>query len=218
VKLSPTWPASVSGVLAGALDGELACSFPRGAERLAYLPEAHALRPELGGGLGADLRVVACKVDRCEPLFLGNAGALDRVADRSDLLQGHQALRHVGYRKPNLDARVVLTQVWACYTLPLSQPEVPPQAHSAIAAPGLRGPAPRRAPLARRESTSRSLTRSTSALAEFHTHAGHAGTADGCQDCASARRRQRSAAAALRTHQGQARQHVVAILGQAAAS
>ncbi len=69
--------------------------------------------------------------------------------------------------------------------------------------------------MARRESTSRSLTRSTSALAEFHALAGHAGAADGCQKCASAQRRQRSAAATLRTHQGQARQQVDAILDAA---
>jgi hypothetical protein len=78
-----------------------------------------------------------------------------------------------------------------------------------VATPGL---APRRCPLAPRESTSRGFTRSTSALAEFHTLAGHAGPADGCQKCASTQRRQRSATTALRTHQRQARQHVDAIL------
>ncbi len=52
-------------------------------------------------------------------------------------------------------------------------------------------------------------------LAEFHALAGHAGPADGCQHCASQQQRQRSAAAALRTHQRQARQQVDAILGKA---
>jgi hypothetical protein len=55
-------------------------------------------------------------------------------------------------------------------------------------------------------------------LAEFHALAGHAGPADGCQDCASAQRRQRQAAAALRAHRRQARQQVDAIVGRAVAS
>ena len=80
------------------------------------------------------------------------------------------------------------------------------------------GPAPRRCPLVRPESTSRSLTRSTSALAEFHALAGHAGPADGCGDCAAQLERQRSAAGALRAHQRQARQQVDAILGKAVTS
>jgi hypothetical protein len=66
--------------------------------------------------------------------------------------------------------------------------------------------------LALPESTSRSLTRSTSALAEFHAFAGHAGPAEDCEDCAARQRRQRAAAATLRTHQCQARQQVDAIL------
>lgn len=72
--------------------------------------------------------------------------------------------------------------------------------------------------MAPRKSTSRSLTRSSSALAEFHALAGHAGSADGCQDCAASLDLQHEAAAALRTHQRQARQRVDAILGQAVAS
>jgi hypothetical protein len=58
-------------------------------------------------------------------------------------------------------------------------------------------------------------TKPNSPLAEFHTLAGHAGPADGCQKCASTQRRQRSAAAALRTHRRHARQRVDAILGRA---
>jgi hypothetical protein len=120
-----------------------------------------------------------------------------------------------GYRKPYLDARGGLTQAPSCYTMPPSQPEMPgQQTHAtAIALPTPR-PVPRRCPLARRESTSRSITRSTSALAEFHALADHAGPADGCQDCAAKLAQQRQAAAALRTHQCQARQHVDAILGR----
>jgi hypothetical protein len=72
--------------------------------------------------------------------------------------------------------------------------------------------------LARRQSTTCAFARSTSALAEFHVLAGHVGPADGCQDCANAQRRQRSAATALRTHQRQARQQVDAILRKAATS
>ena len=72
--------------------------------------------------------------------------------------------------------------------------------------------------MVRPESTSRSLTRSTSALAEFHALAGHAGPADGCGDCAAQLERQRSAAGALRAHQRQARQQVDAILGKAVTS
>jgi hypothetical protein len=53
------------------------------------------------------------------------------------------------------------------------------------------------------------------ALAEFHTLAGHAGPADGCQDCAAQQRHQRQGAAALRAHQRHARRHVDAILDQA---
>jgi len=69
--------------------------------------------------------------------------------------------------------------------------------------------------LARRESTSRSTSRTTSALAEFHALAGHAGPADGCQDCAAQLQRQRSATAALRIHRRQVRQQVDTILHKA---
>jgi hypothetical protein len=69
--------------------------------------------------------------------------------------------------------------------------------------------------LARRESTSRSTSRTTSALAEFHALAGHGGPADGCQECATQLQRQRQTATALRTHQRQARQQVDVILGKA---
>jgi len=72
--------------------------------------------------------------------------------------------------------------------------------------------------LARRESTSRSITRSTSALAEFHTLAGHAGPADGRRDCAAQQRHQRQGAAALRAQQRHTRRHVDAILDQAVTS
>jgi hypothetical protein len=70
----------------------------------------------------------------------------------------------------------------------------------------------------RNKHTSRSLTRSTSALAEFHALDGHAGPADGCQKCAGQQRRQRQTASALRTHQRQAREQVDAILRKAATS
>jgi hypothetical protein len=73
----------------------------------------------------------------------------------------------------------------------------------------------------RNKRTSRSLTRSSStssALAEFHALAGHAGPADGCQKCAGQQRRQRQTASALRTHQRQARQQVDTILGRAVTS
>jgi hypothetical protein len=72
--------------------------------------------------------------------------------------------------------------------------------------------------LARRDTTSRTLTRSSSALAEFHDLAGHAGPADGCQDCAAADQQRRQSTAALRAHQRQARQQVDAILGGAVTS
>jgi hypothetical protein len=53
-------------------------------------------------------------------------------------------------------------------------------------------------------------------LAEFHALAGHAGPANGCQKCAAQSRRQRSAAAALRTQQRQTRQQIDTILRKAA--
>jgi len=62
------------------------------------------------------------------------------------------------------------------------------------------------------------VTTTGPALAEFHALAGHAGPADGCQDCAAQGRRQRSAAAALRTRQRQACQQVDVILGEAVTS
>jgi hypothetical protein len=62
------------------------------------------------------------------------------------------------------------------------------------------------------------VTTAGPALAEFHALAGHAGPADGCQDCAAKLAQQRQAAAALRAHQRQARQHVDAILGKAVTS
>jgi hypothetical protein len=68
--------------------------------------------------------------------------------------------------------------------------------------------------LARRESTSRALTRSTSALTEFHTLSGHPGTVDACQDCVDQLKRQRAAAAALRAHQRRTRQRIDGILGR----
>ena len=53
-------------------------------------------------------------------------------------------------------------------------------------------------------------------LPEFHALAGHAGPAQGCQGCAAQRRRQRSAVAALRSHQRQTRSHADTILRKAA--
>jgi hypothetical protein len=66
--------------------------------------------------------------------------------------------------------------------------------------------------LARRESTSRAIARSTSALAEFHDLSGHAGPADSCMDCETVQQQQRQARAALRSHQRRTRQRVDAIL------
>jgi hypothetical protein len=68
--------------------------------------------------------------------------------------------------------------------------------------------------LAHRQSPTRTVARSTSALAEFHALAGHAGPAEGCQDCAAQLTRQRQAASALRTHQRQARQRVDAVIDE----
>jgi hypothetical protein len=59
-------------------------------------------------------------------------------------------------------------------------------------------------------------SKSTGPLPEFHALAGHAGPAVGCQKCAAQSRRQRSAAAALRTHQCQAHQRIDTILRKAA--
>jgi hypothetical protein len=59
------------------------------------------------------------------------------------------------------------------------------------------------------------VTTTGPALAEFHALAGHAGPADGCQDCADQLQRQRQTATALRTHQRQARQQVDTILRKA---
>jgi hypothetical protein len=67
--------------------------------------------------------------------------------------------------------------------------------------------------LALRESTSRSLTRTTSALAEFHAVPGYAGPADGCEDCQAQQQCESLAAAALHKHQRQTRQSIDAILG-----
>jgi len=69
--------------------------------------------------------------------------------------------------------------------------------------------------LARRESTSRSITRTTGALSEFHVHAGHAGHADGCQDCAAQLAQQRLTAASFRARQRRTRQQIDAILDRA---
>lgn len=55
-------------------------------------------------------------------------------------------------------------------------------------------------------------TTPTDRLAEFHAAVGHAGSADGCQDCQAQQQRQRQTAAALRGHQRQARQQVDGIL------
>ena len=63
-----------------------------------------------------------------------------------------------------------------------------------------------------RQSPTRIAARSTSALAEFHALAGHAGPADSCQDCQATQQRQRLTATALRAHQRHARQQVDAIL------
>jgi hypothetical protein len=54
----------------------------------------------------------------------------------------------------------------------------------------------------------------TSALAEFHQFAGHAGPADGCADCADQLARQRQAEAALRAHRRRTRAQVDRILGR----
>jgi hypothetical protein len=59
------------------------------------------------------------------------------------------------------------------------------------------------------------VTTTGPALAEFHALAGHAGPADGCQDCAAQLQRQRQTATALRTHRHQVRQQVDAILRKA---
>jgi hypothetical protein len=83
---------------------------------------------------------------------------------------------------------------------------------TAIALPTPR-PAPRSYPLAPGKSTSRSLARSTSAFADFHDLAGHAGPADGCGACQAQQQRQNQGAAALRNHQRQTRQRIDAILG-----
>ena len=64
------------------------------------------------------------------------------------------------------------------------------------------------------ESPTRALARSSSAFAEFHAAAGHAGPADGCPDCADQLARQRQAAAALRAHQRRTRQQIDSILGR----
>jgi hypothetical protein len=58
-------------------------------------------------------------------------------------------------------------------------------------------------------------TKSIAPLAEFHSFAGHAGPADGCQKCASTQRRQRSAAAALRSHRRRTGQQLDTILRKA---
>src|SRR6266511_4134901 len=63
-----------------------------------------------------------------------------------------------------------------------------------------------------RQSPTRTVARSTSALAEFHDLAGHAGPADGCEDCQAQQQRQRGSAAALRSHQRQTRQQIDAVL------
>jgi hypothetical protein len=73
----------------------------------------------------------------------------------------------------------------------------------------------------RNKHTARPLTRpssTSSALAEFHALAGHAGPAGGCQKCAGQQRRQRQTASALRTHQRQAREQVDTILRKAVSS
>jgi hypothetical protein len=77
------------------------------------------------------------------------------------------------------------------------------------------GPAPKIGASMRSKSTSRSVALSTGTLAEFHALAGHAGPADGCQECAAQLQRQRQTATALRTHQRQARQQVDVIFGGA---
>ncbi len=63
-----------------------------------------------------------------------------------------------------------------------------------------------------RQSPTRTVARSTSALAEFHDLAGHAGAVDDCGDCAATEQQQRQAAAALRSHQRQTRQQIDAVL------
>jgi hypothetical protein len=65
----------------------------------------------------------------------------------------------------------------------------------------------------RRQSPTRTVTRSSVALADFHALAGHPGTPDDCADCAAQLERQRQAAAALRAHQRRTRQQVDWILG-----
>jgi hypothetical protein len=59
----------------------------------------------------------------------------------------------------------------------------------------------------------RATARSTSALAEFHGLAGHAGAADDCADCAAVLDAQRRANAAFRRHQRDLSRRVRRILG-----
>ncbi len=60
--------------------------------------------------------------------------------------------------------------------------------------------------------TERGTTAQNPALTEFHALSGHDGPAKHCPACAAQLQRQRHAAAALRSHQRQARQQVDAVL------
>ncbi len=161
---------------------------------------------------------LAAHLDRWRP-GAGLAPAKQRVPVNLQVLRGLSRRQQLASRWSRH-----LTSLWACTTMhhrvtwhctKTNAPAADTRDANRAATPG---PAPRRAPLAPRKSTSRSFVRSTEAVAEFHALAGHAGPADGCQDCASAQQCQRSAAAALRTHQRQARHQVDAILGKAATS
>jgi hypothetical protein len=60
------------------------------------------------------------------------------------------------------------------------------------------------------------ITKSSARLAEHHTLSGHPGSPADCHKCATVSRRQRSAAASLRSHRRQASQGIDLILRKAA--